>query len=285
MQHIVLLCISFLLVVNSYKYSRIPINPTNNIKKEILNTILVSGLLIPKIVIASDINFMEKYPYSQPSDILQYIYDTAEEGNINSVLKAMDKFATVYPMYKLSPEKVNFLNNEIVNTRSQNILELGTFFGYSALNIAKSMTQSSILTTIEGNILNFEVANNIIDYALKYNPELRKRVQIIQMNSDKYLESSVNNKKVDFVYFDHDKNCYLRDIEFIYRTNLLDTIAIVVADNVIYPGAPGFLEFVETKYGVDNTVIKYFPFERIGFETNFKQVKDGMSVTKIQKQS
>jgi predicted O-methyltransferase YrrM len=272
-------------VVNSYKYSRIPINPTNNIKKEILNTILVSGLLIPKIVIASDINFMEKYSYSQPSDILQYIYDTAEEGNINSVLKAMDKFATVYPMYKLSPEKVNFLNNEIVNTRSQNILELGTFFGYSALNIAKSMTQSSILTTIEGNILNFEVANNIIDYALKYNPELRKRVQIIQMNSDKYLESSVNNKKVDFVYFDHDKNCYLRDIEFIYKTNLLDTIAIVVADNVIYPGAPGFLEFVETKYGVDNTVIKYFPFERIGFETNFKKVKDGMSVTKIQKQS
>lgn len=245
----------------------------------------MSGLL-PKIAHANDIKFMETYPYSQPSDILQYIYDTAQEGNIKSVLTSMDEFSRVYPMYKLSPEKVNFLNNEIVTTKSKNILELGTFFGYSALNIAKSMTKTSHLTSIEGNSLNFEVANAILDYALKSDPELRKRVKVIQMNSDKYLESlsaSESASVYDFVYLDHEKNCYLQDIEYLIDKNLINSTGTVVADNVIYPGAPGFLDYMFSKYGIDNTTIKYFPFERVGFETNFKQVKDGMSITQILK--
>lgn len=240
-----LLLAAFILVVSSLGHSRIPINPIKNTKKDVINALLpvVTGLLVPKIVVANDINFMEKYPYSQPSDILKYIYDSAEEGNVDSVLKAMDEFANVYPMYKLSPEKVFFLNDQILTTRSQNILELGTFFGYSVLNIAKSMTKTSILTTIEGNSLNFEVANVIVHYALKYNSELRKRINIIQMNSDKYLESLID-KIYDFIYLDHDKNCYLRDIKYLIDKNFLGYTVTVVADNIIYPGAPGYLEVV-----------------------------------------
>ncbi len=274
-----------LLTVTSVKHSRIPISPIS-VKKDVINTIslltILSGGLFPQVVLGNDINFMEKYPYSKPSDILQYIYDTAEEGNIDSVLTAMDKFSRVYPMYKLSPEKVNFLNNAIATTKSQKILELGTFFGYSALNIAKSMTKTSFLTTVEGNSLNFEVANVILDYALKFDAELRKRIKIVPMNSDKFLASITNTNAYDFVYLDHDKNCYLHDIEYLINNNLVGNVATVVADNIIFPGAPGYLEYMESKFGIDNTKIKYFPFERVGFETNFKEVKDGMSITRIQ---
>ena len=274
-----------LLTVTSIKHSRIPISPIS-VKKDVINTIslftIVSGGLFPQVALGNDINFMEKYPYSKPSDLLQYIYDTAEEGNVNSVLTAMDKFSRVYPMYKLSPEKVNFLNNAIATTKSQKILELGTFFGYSALNIAKSMTKTSFLTTVEGNSLNFEVANVILEYALKFDPELRKRIKIVPMNSDKYLESLTSTNAYDFLYLDHDKNCYLHDIEYLLNNNLVGNVATVVADNIIFPGSPGYLEYMESKFGIDNTKIKYFPFERVGFETNFKEVKDGMSITRIQ---
>ena len=282
--HVIVLSL-LLLTVTSVKHSRIPLSPIS-VKKDVINTIsfftIVSGGLFPQVVLGNDINFMEKYPYSKPSDILHYIYDTAEEGNVNSVLTAMDKFSRVYPMYKLSPEKVNFLNNAIATTKSQKILELGTFFGYSALNIAKSMTKTSFLTTVEGNSLNFEVANVILDYALKFDPELRKRIKIVPMNSDKYLESLTSTNAYDFVYLDHDKNCYLHDIEYLLNNNLVGNVATVVADNIIFPGSPGYLEYMESKFGIDNTKIKYFPFERVGFETNFKEVKDGMSITRIQ---
>lgn len=280
-----LIFFTLLLLTRSVKHSRIPISPISA-KKGVINTIgvlaIVSGGLFPQVVLGNDINFMERYPYSKPSDILQYIYDTAEEGNINSVLIAMDKFSRVYPMYKLTPEKVNFLNNAITTTKSQNILELGTFFGYSALNIAKSMTKSSFLTTVEGNSLNFEVANIILDYALKSEPELRKRIKVVQMNSDKYLESLTIADAHDFVYLDHDKNCYLHDIEYLIDNNLIGNVVTVVADNIIFPGAPGYLEYMESKFGIDNTKIEYFPFERVGFETNFKEIKDGMSITRVQ---
>jgi hypothetical protein len=48
--------------------------------------------------------FYAKWPYVQPSDILPYIYATAEKGNVDSILKAMDDFG-VAPSFPF-PKKI-----------------------------------------------------------------------------------------------------------------------------------------------------------------------------------
>ncbi|NWT49213.1 TOMT methyltransferase, partial [Chroicocephalus maculipennis] len=52
--------------------------------------------------------------------------------------------------------------------------------------------------------------------------------------------------KVDFVFMDHWKRCYLRDLQLLESHQLLAEGATVLADNVLFPGAPHFLQYAKT---------------------------------------
>ena len=45
------------------------------------------------------------------------------------------------------------------------------------------------------------------------------------------------------------KECYLPDLLKMEELGMLRDGTAVVADNVVYPGAPGFLEYVDTAVG------------------------------------
>ena len=57
--------------------------------------------------------FRERYPFVEPKDFIPYLRAEAKEGDFDSVVRAMDRFAEVYPMYKLSNEKVSFLAKQV----------------------------------------------------------------------------------------------------------------------------------------------------------------------------
>ena len=96
-----------------------------------------AALLRPSIAAAaaateqqlSTSEFVAKWPYQKPTDILDYVYATAPDGDVDAVISAMDKFAAVYPMYKLTPFKASILSKEVANVQPSHVLELGTFFG------------------------------------------------------------------------------------------------------------------------------------------------------------
>ncbi|NXH66126.1 TOMT methyltransferase, partial [Hydrobates tethys] len=50
----------------------------------------------------------------------------------------------------------------------------------------------------------------------------------------------------DFVLMDHRKRCYLRDLQLLESHRLLAPGATVLADNVLFPGAPRFLQYAKT---------------------------------------
>ncbi|NXV23739.1 TOMT methyltransferase, partial [Cepphus grylle] len=52
--------------------------------------------------------------------------------------------------------------------------------------------------------------------------------------------------KADFVFMDHWKRCYLRDLQLLESHQLLAEGATVLADNVLFPGAPHFLQYAKT---------------------------------------
>jgi len=279
-------------------------------KIQLIFKILTTAVSSTQMVSAgNEGSFYELWPYAKPYDIMKYINEKSDEGDLKSVLVAMDTFADAYPMYKLSRKKVKLLQSIIVECKPKNILEIGTFFGYSAINIAEVMPADCILTCIEANSENVIVAKEMLTKAFGKNSDILDRINIITGISTDVIQSqewSSNLKaKIDFLFLDHDKDCYLRDLIILENKNMLDSKrCLVVADNVIFPGAPGYLEHVgyvgattelseKTQVLTSATIVKsnpiwiwktrleYMPFERVGFETKFSEVKDAMSISQL----
>ena len=62
---------------------------------------------------------------------------------------------------------------------------------------------------------------------------------------------------LDFVFIDHDKAAYLRDLEHILEQGWLHRGAIAIADNVKLPGAPAYRAYMKAREGVDWRTIEH----------------------------
>mmetsp|Transcript_9597 Transcript_9597/g.16495 ORF Transcript_9597/g.16495 Transcript_9597/m.16495 type:complete len:123 (+) Transcript_9597:346-714(+) len=60
---------------------------------------------------------------------------------------------------------------------------------------------------------------------------------------------------------DLSQDCYLPDLKQMEAQGLLHANTMVVADNVVYPGAPGFLEYVDSSMGRYKTYLEPAKFE------------------------
>jgi catechol O-methyltransferase len=84
----------------------------------------------------------------------------------------------------------------------------------------------------------------------------------------------VPNKGVDMFFIDHWKVLYLQDIKFIEATGLLHKGSVVVADNVICPGAPDYLDYIRSNPAKYDT--RFIPSY---LEYSNKQIPDGLEVS------
>jgi catechol O-methyltransferase len=260
--------------------------------KRVLVSSVLSGLL--EVTASASPDFVQ--------EIRSYLDATAKEGDFDSVCRAMDRFAIVYPMYALSPKKVKFLQSEVMGSQPERILEIGTFFGYSAIHMARVMSKTARLTCIEGNNENAKVAKAVLRKAFGKDSDVLSRVTVINSLSTNVLQkgnleeiTGSNQKLIDFVFLDHDKSFLLPDlITLETRSWLNSSFCKVVADNVIFPGAPTYLEYVNARStltssdrvdGADitnshwRTTLAPFPFERVGFETQFQERSDAMAIS------
>jgi predicted O-methyltransferase YrrM len=48
------------------------------------------------------------------------------------------------------------------------------------------------------------------------------------------------------IFIDHYKEVYLRDFKILEKVGLIKSETMIVADNVITPGAPDYLEYIRT---------------------------------------
>ena len=82
---------------------------------------------------------------------------------------------------------------------------------------------------------------------------------------------------LDLLFLDHAKEAYAPDLAMLERAGLVRSGAIVVADNVVFPGAPGYLEYVvKPRY---ETRLVAAPFETRSWETNWEEKEDAMSIS------
>lgn len=72
------------------------------------------------------------------------------------------------------------------------------------------------------------------------------QVELIVGPTDEVIPQLKAQNGFDFVFMDHWKRSYLRDLRLLEEHGLLADKATVLADNVVFPGAPHFLQYAKT---------------------------------------
>ncbi|KAM6288039.1 LOW QUALITY PROTEIN: transmembrane O-methyltransferase [Spheniscus humboldti] len=140
------------------------------------------------------------------------------------------------------------------------VLELGAYCGYGTVLLAQGLPPGARLYAVEGDPRHAAVAEKVIRLA----GFDEQRVELIVGPSEEViprLREKHGLPKADFVFMDHGKRCYLRDLRLLETHQLLAEGATVLADNVLFP-APHFLQYAKTcgKYRckVHRASLEYF---------------------------
>jgi predicted O-methyltransferase YrrM len=160
-------------------------------------------------------------------------------------------------------------------------LELGSFLGYSAIRTARELLPGGLLVCIEANPEHAAVVRTLLDYAGCGSGA----VVLTGLSSDMLPRAAelLGPTGADFVFMDHAKECYCPDTLALEALGVLRTGSLLVADNVVYPGAPGFLPLVQGNAAKYETRLLAAEFEyRAAWREGLAEGKrDAMSVTRF----
>lgn len=155
-------------------------------------------------------------------------------------------------MMNVGDEKGAILDRAVERARPRQLLELGTYCGYSALRMARVMPAGAHLTSIEFSAANAEIARRNWDHA-----GVADRITVVvgtlgdggETIARLEAEHVFAAGSLDFVFVDHDKAAYLPDLERILERSWPHPGSIVVADNVKVPGAPKYRTYMNAHEG------------------------------------
>lgn len=64
--------------------------------------------------------------------------------------------------------------------------------------------------------------------------------------------------KIDFLFIDHEKTVYLQDFKLIESYGVIKKGSVVVGDNMIYPGAPDYIQHFAGRKDFDSTMYQSY---------------------------
>jgi catechol O-methyltransferase len=182
-----------------------------------------------------------------------HVLANARAGDLDDTIRVIDDFCvTRSVMINVGDEKGEILDKAVQRASPSLLLELGTYCGYSGLRMARVMPADARLCSLEFSPANAEIARRIWNHA-----GVGDRLTVVvgtlgdggatieRLRS----EFGFTDGAVDFVFVDHDKDAYLPDLEHILEQRWLHPGSIVVADNVKFPGAPAYREYMTRAEG------------------------------------
>jgi len=192
--------------------------------------------------------------YTKEFKLLQQVLTLAKPNNVQSVLNTIDQFCSTSWMMNVGPVKGAILDAEIKKRNPQTMLELGTYCGYSTTRICSQLSDTSRLYSLDVNATVQGIALKILQHA-----GLDKKVTLICGEPAVTLPKLMKEQKLasfDMIFIDHDKRYYLRDFKLLESLGLIAPNTVIVADNMIYPGAPDYLEYItKTKEDIYESVL------------------------------
>eukprot|EP00435_Cladocopium_sp_Y103_P072005 s192_g39.t1 len=127
------------------------------------------------------------------------------------------------------------------------VLELGTFVGYGTLRLARQLnaTKGVELITVDPDVMAYTISSSLYEQA-----GVREQISMkTDYSYNVFQELKDQQKKIDFLFIDHVKQLYLSDLKLALQMDLLAPGCVVVADNILAPGAPDYKEYMLTGEG------------------------------------
>jgi len=156
--------------------------------------------------------------------------------------------------------------------RPVNILEIGTYTGYSALCLCEGMQESGELHTID-------IKEELVNFQRKHFDKSPWGKQIVQHLGNAIEIIPTLNLKFDLVFIDADKENYLNYFELIVPK--MNKGGIILSDNVLWSGKvlePLQPNDLSTKVIMEyNQLLKNDP--RV--ETVLLPIRDGLTVSRV----
>lgn len=156
--------------------------------------------------------------------------------------------------------------------RPLNILEIGTYTGYSALCLCEGMQENGLLHTID-------IKEELVDFQRKHFDKSPWRNQIVQHLGEAIGIIPTIDLKFDLVFIDADKENYIHYFELIVPK--INKGGIILSDNVLWSGKvlePLQPNDLSTKILLEyNLLLKNDP--RV--ETVLLPIRDGLTVSRV----
>lgn len=154
----------------------------------------------------------------------------------------------------------------------KNILEIGTYTGYSALCLAEGLQKNGTLFTIDKN-------EELEDFAKKYFEQSPYTSQIKQLVGNALSILPTLNEKFDLVFIDADKANYSTYFDMIIEK--MNSGGVILSDNVLWSGK--VVEEIELNDKDTKALVEYNKMlntdDRI--ETILLPIRDGLSISRV----
>ena len=171
--------------------------------------------------------------------ILEYSIDKSSKPS--GICDDLEKYTVEnHPLHRMLCGKLeaSLLSFLISLSGARNVLELGTFTGYSALAMAEALPADGKVTTIDKNKKISEISNRFWEQSTH-------RGKIHQLFGDGLDVLNTLDKQFDLVFIDADKRNY--QAYFDKCLSLLSPNGFIVVDNVLWSGrvVPGYKDNAE----------------------------------------
>ena len=204
-------------------------------------------------------------------EIYNYIdHHTTDESSILSKLRRETELKYLNPIMLSGKVQGNFLAIISKLIKPLNVLEIGTYTGYSTLCIAEGLPAEGIIHTIDKN-------EELLDIQNVYFEKSGFKNQIKQYTGDALAVIPGLNINFDMIFLDADKENYIKYLELI--SPKLNPGGVLLTDNVLWHGK--ILESTEnqdrTTKSIDNFNKKVN--EDKSLKTVILPIRDGISLT------
>lgn len=176
----------------------------------------------------------------------------ALRGHPEAVLKAIDDYSESHERFmNIGPIKGSLIVEKIRALEPDILIELGGYVGYLAI-----LFGNEILKFPDARYFSFEanedfaaISRQLVDLAgLSSVVEIivGKGARSLPAFSERLTKEKGSYVSIDFVFIDHWKDLYVPDLRVLESLNLLAPGTLLAADNIYRPGAPGYVEYVQS---------------------------------------
>ena len=171
-------------------------------------------------------------------DINDINYILANSSKDDALILEMEEYARENNVPILDKISSKFLEQMILVSKPESILEIGTAIGYTSIKLAAHMDQKAYIDTVEVDERMFETANRFITMAKR-----NSKINVIFDDAIKYLLRT--NKTYDMIFLDCDKEVYPEIFRLVIEK--LNTGGVFIVDNLLWHGFTAAGEVPEEK--------------------------------------